>query len=62
MVSSLFAEIPLAPKDPILGITESFNSDPRPDKVNLGVGVYCDENGKLPLLESVRLAEDALSA
>ena len=62
MVSSPFAEVPLAPKDPILGITEQYNADPRPTKVNLGVGVYYDENGKLPLLDSVRLAEDALTA
>ncbi|MEO6270151.1 MAG: amino acid aminotransferase [Lautropia sp.] len=62
MVTSPFAAIPLAPKDPILGITEQFMADARPDKVNLGVGVYYDESGKLPLLESVRLAEDALTA
>lgn len=62
MVTSPFAAIPLAPKDPILGITEQFMADTRPDKVNLGVGVYYDESGKLPLLDSVRLAEDALTA
>ena len=62
MVSSPFAEVPLAPKDPILGITEQYNADARPDKVNLGVGVYYDASGKLPLLDSVRLAEDALTA
>jgi aromatic-amino-acid transaminase len=62
MVSSAFAAVPLAPKDPILGITEQYNSDPRPNKVNLGVGVYYDEAGKLPLLDAVRLAEDALAA
>ena len=62
MASSPFSQVPLAPKDPILGITEQYNADPRPDKVNLGVGVYYDEAGKLPLLEAVRLAEDALAA
>ena len=62
MASSPFAQVPLAPKDPILGITEQYNADPRPDKVNLGVGVYYDESGKLPLLESVQLAEAALTA
>jgi aromatic-amino-acid transaminase len=62
MVSSPFAEVPLAPKDPILGITEQYNADPRPDKVNLGVGVYYDETGKLPLLDAVRKAEDLLAA
>lgn len=58
---SLFSEIPLAPKDPILGVTEQFVADTRPGKTNLGVGVYYDENGKLPLLSSVAKAEDALA-
>ncbi len=62
MASSVFAEVPLAPKDPILGVTEAFVADTRPEKVNLGVGVYYDENGKLPLLASVRKAEDQLAA
>ena len=62
MASSLFSAIPLAPKDPILGITEAFNADTRADKANLGVGVYYDENGKLPLLSCVRQAEDQLNA
>ncbi|MDO4715947.1 MAG: amino acid aminotransferase [Propionibacteriaceae bacterium] len=57
---SLFADVPLAPADPILGLTEAFNADPRPGKVNLGVGVYLDEDGKLPLLECVRAAEASL--
>jgi aromatic-amino-acid transaminase len=52
-----FAEVPLAPRDPILGLTEAFQSDTRPTKVNLGVGVYTDESGKLPLLGAVREAE-----
>ena len=52
-----FAEVPLAPRDPILGLTEAFQSDTRPTKVNLGVGVYTDETGKLPLLGAVREAE-----
>jgi aromatic-amino-acid transaminase len=62
MGSSLFSEIPLAPKDPILGVTELFLADTRPGKVNLGVGVYYDENGKLPLLASVAQAESDLAA
>src|SRR5574340_1827248 len=41
----------------ILGQTEAFNADPRTDKVNLGVGVYYDDNGKIPLLAAVRAAE-----
>jgi aromatic-amino-acid transaminase len=49
--ASLFAPIQLAPRDPILGITEAFNADTNARKVNLGVGVYCDDEGKVPLLE-----------
>ena len=41
----------MAPRDPILGLNEQFTADPNPTKVNLGVGVYFDENGKLPLLQ-----------
>lgn len=55
--ASLFGAVDLAPRDPILGITEAFNADPNPRKVNLGVGVYCDDNGKVPLLECVKRAE-----
>ncbi|MEO6362524.1 MAG: aromatic amino acid aminotransferase, partial [Caldimonas sp.] len=40
----------MAPRDPILGLNEQFLADARPAKVNLGVGVYTDENGKIPLL------------
>lgn len=50
----------MAPRDPILGITEAFNADSNPAKINLGVGVYYDDNGKVPLLECVRKAEAAL--
>lgn len=58
--ASLFTAIEMAPRDPILGITEAFNADKNPNKVNLGVGVYYDDNGKVPLLESVRKAEAQL--
>jgi aromatic-amino-acid transaminase len=47
----------MAPKDPILGITELYVADKNPQKVNLGVGVYYDENGKVPLLACVRQVE-----
>lgn len=57
MPSSLFAGVPMAPRDPILGLNELFNADNNPAKVNLGVGVYCDDTGQVPLLECVRLAE-----
>jgi len=57
----LLAAVEMAPRDPILGVSEAFNADPNPNKVNLGVGVYYDENGKVPLLECVRRAEQALT-
>ena len=58
---SLFSNVELAPRDPILGMTEAFNADPNPAKVNLGVGVYFDEQGKLPILNCVLAAEKQLA-
>lgn len=57
---SLLAGIQMAPRDPILGLTEAFNTDRNPKKINLGVGVYYDDDGKVPLLECVRRAERLL--
>jgi len=57
---SLFQAVEMAPRDPILGLNEQFNADPNPNKVNLGVGVYYDDDGKLPLLECVQKAERQL--
>jgi len=54
---SLFSAVELAPRDPILGLNEQFAADTNPNKVNLGVGVYYDDNGKLPLLDCVQAAE-----
>ncbi len=62
MTASLLSTVEMAPRDPILGITEAFQADPNPKKVNLGVGVYTDEHGKIPLLECVRTAEHSLEA
>lgn len=59
---SLFAAVAMAPRDPILGLNEQFNADPNPNKVNLGVGVYYDDNGKLPLLACVAAAEAQMLA
>jgi len=59
MSQSMFAAVEMAPRDPILGLTEAFNADSRTQKVNLGVGVYCDDNGRIPLLAAVREAEQA---
>src|SRR5690606_37862244 len=58
-IMSLFSPVEMAPRDPILGLNEAFNADPRTEKVNLGVGVYYDENGKVPLLRAVQAAEEA---
>jgi aromatic-amino-acid transaminase len=61
-MTSLFAAVEMAPRDPILGLNEQFNADPNPNKVNLGVGVYYDDNGKLPLLACVAEAERQMQA
>jgi aspartate/tyrosine/aromatic aminotransferase len=53
----MFSAIDVAPPDPILGLTEAFKQDPNPDKINLGVGVYKDADGKTPVLASVKAAE-----
>ncbi len=56
----LFDAVEMAPRDPILGLNEQFAADTNPAKVNLGVGVYCDETGQLPLLKCVVEAEREL--
>jgi aromatic-amino-acid transaminase len=63
MTASILARVELAPRDPIIGVTETYNADPNPRKVNLGVGVYYDDNGHVPVLECVRRVErDMLEA
>jgi aromatic-amino-acid transaminase len=59
MIPSIFSAVEMAPRDPILGLNESFNTDSRSTKVNLGVGVYFDDKGKIPLLNAVKIAEKA---
>ena len=59
---SLFSAVEMAPRDPILGLNEQYNADTNPNKVNLGVGVYFDDNGKLPLLQCVQAAEKTMMA
>jgi aromatic-amino-acid transaminase len=59
---SLFSAVEMAPRDPILGLNEAFNADTRPTKVNLGVGVYTNEDGRIPLMRAVEEAENALAA
>lgn len=51
----------MTPGDPILGLTEAFVADSRPGKVNLGVGIYYDETGRIPVLRAVRQVEEALA-
>jgi len=58
---TLFSSVELAPRDPILGLNETFNADPRPTKVNLGVGVYFSEAGKIPLLRAVESVEKQMA-
>jgi aromatic-amino-acid transaminase len=58
---SLFTAVEMAPRDPILGLNEQFAADTHAHKVNLGVGVYYDENGKLPLLQCVQAAEKRMA-
>ena len=60
LTGSLLAAIELAPRDPILGVSDAYNADKNPLKVNLGVGVYYDDNGKVPLLACVHKAEAEL--
>ncbi|HND99450.1 MAG TPA: aminotransferase class I/II-fold pyridoxal phosphate-dependent enzyme, partial [Plasticicumulans sp.] len=56
---SLFSAVEMAPRDPILGLNEAYNADPRATKVNLGVGVYFTDAGRIPLLRAVQEAEKA---
>ena len=56
----MFDDIPVAPPDALFGLTEAFRADPNPAKINLGVGVYRDEDGRTPILEAVKLAEQRI--
>jgi aromatic-amino-acid transaminase len=58
----MFSTVEMAPKDPIFGLIEQFTQDTKPNKVNLAIGVYCDDNGKLPLLKCVQEAEKRIAA
>jgi len=58
---SFFASVEMAPGDPILGLTEAYVADPRSNKVNLGVGIYTDEQGRVPVLKAVQQVEQALA-
>lgn len=57
---ALFAHIPPYAGDPILGLMDAYQADPRPQKVSLSIGLYFDDAGRLPVLGAVRQAEEAL--
>ncbi len=56
----MFEHVALAPPDAIFGLSEAFKKDPRADKINLGAGVYKDENGRTPVLGCVKEAEERI--
>ncbi len=56
----MFDALKMAPPDPILGLTEAFNADTNPDKINLSVGVYQNKDGVTPILATVKEAEKRL--
>ena len=53
----MYRHVEYYPGDPILSLVETFKRDERPEKVNLSIGIYFDDEGKMPVLESVRRAE-----
>jgi aromatic-amino-acid transaminase len=60
MTESLFGQVEAFAGDPILSLNDSFKADPRPEKVNLSIGVYTDEQGRLPVLGSVQAAYERI--
>jgi len=58
----MFQDTPTYPGDPILSLNEDFQRDPRPGKINLSIGIYFDDAGRLPVLRAVQEAERAMSA
>ena len=58
----MFGHLDAYAGDPILSLNEAFQKDPRADKVNLSIGIYFDDAGRIPVLDCVRQAEAALLA
>jgi len=58
----MFQHVEAYPGDPILSLNEAFGKDPRPNKINLSIGIYFDDAGKIPMLPSVRAAEHKVVA
>ena len=59
---TVFAHLDAYAGDPILSLNEAFQKDPRPDKINLSIGIYFDDEGRIPVLASVREAEAQMLA
>ncbi len=57
----MFEKLSVAPPDPVFGLLEVFKADPRPEKINLTVGVYQDADGRTPVLDCVQRAEQILA-
>ena len=57
---AMFKNVPAYPGDPILSLNEDFQRDPRPNKVNLSIGIYFDDGGRLPMMSAVSDVETAL--
>ena len=53
----MFEHVPPFAGDPILSLNEDFQKDPRPHKINLSIGIYFDDAGRIPVMDSVRRAE-----
>jgi len=58
----MFEHVPPFAGDPILSLNEDFQKDPRPNKINLSIGIYFDDAGRIPVMDSVRRAEAAVVA
>ena len=58
---SMFQHVDIYPGDPILSLVDTFKKDPRSHKVNLGIGIYYDGAGIIPVLGSVQAAESAIA-
>jgi aromatic-amino-acid transaminase len=58
----MFQHIPPFAGDPILSLNEDFQKDPRTNKINLSIGIYFDDAGSIPVMDSVRRAEAAVVA
>ncbi|CAG9466216.1 unnamed protein product [Pedinophyceae sp. YPF-701] len=60
-MAGLWSHVEMAPRDPILGVTEMWKADTNPEKINLGVGAYRNDDGQPVVLDSVRLAEQKIA-